>query len=79
MEEIKTKIDTHATGKNIQRFRIKKGISILDAKEALGATSSQYIENIENGYLLPPIDVLINLAELFGVKLDNIVSYVRFM
>lgn len=54
---------------NIKEFRLEKNLTQSGVAQAIG-TSSKNIWAWENGLANPSIDMLIKLADLFGVSLD---------
>lgn len=77
MEEIMIKINLKLTGQRIKAFREKLGISIVEATKMLGFGSTQILEGFEKGHAFPKVDVLLKLAEMLHVKVDDIISYQR--
>ena len=65
-------IDTVMTGKNIIRLRDLKGFSVKDLQTAFGFATPQAIYKWQNGTALPTVDNLVILAEMFDVKVDDI-------
>lgn len=65
-------IDTAMTGKNIARLRDSKGFSVKDLQAAFGFATPQAIYKWQNGTTLPTVDNLVILAEMFDVKVDDI-------
>lgn len=65
-------IDTVMTGKNIIRLRDSRGFSVKDLQVAFGFTTPQAIYKWQNGTALPTVDNLVILAEMFDVKVDDI-------
>ena len=71
MEEIK---DTNAIiGKNLLKLRKNKKLTQLELAEKFNY-SDKSISKWENGESLPSIEVLCELAEFYGVKLDDLTS-----
>jgi transcriptional regulator with XRE-family HTH domain len=56
---------------NIVFLRKKKGLTQAQLGEILGVTGSQ-ITNYEKSKSFPTVDVVLRLAELFGVSLDSL-------
>lgn len=67
-------IDMEATGRNIKRFRVQKGISINEMQDVFGFNNPQSIYRWQSGLSLPAIDNLVILASLFGVTMDEIIA-----
>ena len=66
-------IDIKATGEKINELRIKTGITVKDIQVFMGFASPYPVYKWINGKNLPALDNLFALAELFGVKMDDIV------
>ena len=65
-------INTVETGRNIRKLRRDRGLSIQDVQNAL-LVNRQTVFKWQRGDMLPTLDNLVILAELFNVKLDDIV------
>lgn len=66
------KIDMMGTGKNIERLRKEKKLSVKELQEIFGFESPQAIYKWQWGDSLPTIDNLLVLAEVFNVSLTSI-------
>ena len=66
-------IDIKATGEKINELRIKTGITVKDIQVFMGFASPYPVYKWINGKNLPALDNLFALAELFGVRMDDIV------
>lgn len=66
------KIDIKATGKNIDRIRREKGLTVKDIQEYMGFAGVQAIYHWINGISLPNMDNMYILSELFEVSIDDI-------
>lgn len=64
---------TDKIGINISRLRIERGITQEQLGRDIGLTASA-ISNIECGRSVPSVDTLCRFSELFGVKVDTILS-----
>lgn len=60
-------------GQKIRRLRTQRGISQVDLASSLGVSKS-VVSSYENGVHLPPYDVLIRIALLFGVSTDYLLG-----
>lgn len=67
-------IDLVATGANIRRLRIERGISVTAIQEHLGLSTPRVIYKWQRGECLPSTDNLISLSNLFGVCVSDIVK-----
>jgi transcriptional regulator with XRE-family HTH domain len=66
------RIDMVETGKNIERLRKEKNLTVKQIQEIFGFESPQAIYKWQWGDSLPTIDNLLVLAYLFGVSLSSI-------
>ncbi len=66
-------IDVEASCKNLKRMCMEKGISANELKEVLGLESVQACYKWFAGKNLPSIDNLFIIAQLLGVKIDDII------
>ena len=60
-------------GANIRKYRKQIGITQEQLGRDIGLTASA-ISNIECGRSVPSVDTLCRFSELFGVKVDTILS-----
>ncbi len=60
-------------GEKIRALRLARGIRQEELGRRIGA-SKQSVSNWENGNILPSIDVLIRLADFFGVSTDYLLG-----
>ncbi|MBR6766650.1 MAG: helix-turn-helix transcriptional regulator [Clostridia bacterium] len=65
-------IDVEATGENIARLRLQRGLSVKDLQAALGFATPQAIYKWQKGQSLPTLDNLVILSEILNVSIDNI-------
>lgn len=65
-------IDMQATGQNIMRLREENGLSVRDLQNIFGFATPQAIYKWQRGVVLPTVDNLIILAEVFQVHIDDI-------
>lgn len=65
-------IDFPATGRNIQRLRKAKGLSVRDMQEWFNFAEPRAIYKWLNGQSLPSVDNLFALSALLGVPIDDI-------
>lgn len=66
-------VDMQATGKNITKLRIERGLSVKDLQEEFGFATPQSIYKWQQGQAMPTIDNLFMLARIFEVSVENIV------
>lgn len=60
-------------GENIRRLRQERGLNQEELGRRVGA-SKQSVSNWENGNIAPSIDLLIRLADFFGVGTDYLLG-----
>ena len=65
-------IDPVATGKNIIRLRLERGLSVRDLQAYFGFEEPQAIYKWQKGKSLPTVDNLYALGALLGVSMDEI-------
>ena len=66
-------IDTAATGQNIDRLRMKAGLSVKEMQNMFGFATPQAIYKWFHGSTLPTVDNLVILASILNVTMDEIV------
>jgi transcriptional regulator with XRE-family HTH domain len=67
-------INTVATGQNINRMRIRAGMTVRDMQEVFGFATPQAIYKWIHGAAMPTIDNMVILAAMFDVTIDEIVA-----
>ena len=65
-------IDPVATGKNILRLRIERGLTVRDLQRWFGFEEPRAIYKWQQGDSLPTVDNLYALGKLFNVSMDQI-------
>ena len=65
-------IDAAATGRNMVALRNAAGLTTMDIADAMGFTSRNAIYRWFSGDSLPALDNIVVLADLFGVRVDDI-------
>ena len=65
-------IDLAATGKNIDRLRRERGLTVRDLQRYFGFEEPQAIYKWQQGKSLPSVDHLFALSQLFGVSMNDI-------
>ena len=63
----------YALNENIKKLRVARGMNQVKLAQALGVTK-QCVSNWENGNVLPSIDMLVKIAEVFGVTTDHLLG-----
>ena len=65
-------IDMAATGRNIRNLRVAAGMTIRDIQDACGVSAAA-VNKCQNGQTVPTIDNMVILAEIWNVRIDDIV------
>lgn len=65
-------IDLKATGRNIRRLRIERGLSVSTMQTFFGFVEPRAIYKWQNGETLPTVDNLFALGKLLKVPMDQI-------
>ncbi len=60
-------------GEKIRTLRKNRGMTLKELALALGFTSHSYASEIETGKKKPNIEMIIQIADLFGVSVDQLV------
>lgn len=66
-------IDTKATGQNMKTMMKNKKMTITDIQVIFGFNTPQAIFKWFRGDAMPTIDNMIIFADIFGVKIDDII------
>ena len=74
MFESKTIIDMERTGQAIQRCAKKYGYTVKDIQHYLGLSCPQPIYRWYKGKILPSVDNLLKLSELFHVHMEDLLA-----
>lgn len=67
-------INTAATGQNINRLRIRAGLSVRDLQNVFGFATPQAIYKWIHGTSMPTIDNMVILASVLGVTINEIIA-----
>lgn len=65
-------IDLTATGNNIKRLRVERGLTVRDLQDYFGFEEPRAIYKWQNGQCLPTVDNLYALGHLLRVPVDEI-------
>lgn len=65
-------IDLVATGNNIRRLRVERGLSVRDLQRFCGFEEPRAVYKWQEGSTLPSVDNLYALGILFGVPMESI-------
>lgn len=72
MNESKTTIDMKKTGMQLQRLVKQNGYSVKDIQRYLSLSCPQPVYRWFKGYILPSVDNLLRLSELFHVHMEEL-------
>lgn len=68
----KTSIDMVQTGKRLKRLAQRKGYSVKDIQQYLGLSCPQPVYRWYKGVILPSVDNLLRLSELYQVHMEEL-------
>ena len=72
MIESKTVIDMEKTGNNLRKYANEYGYSVKDIQQYLGLSCPQSVYRWFKGAILPSVDNLLRLSELFHVHMEEL-------
>ncbi|MCR5824605.1 MAG: helix-turn-helix domain-containing protein [Lachnospiraceae bacterium] len=72
MNEITTSIDMRRTGLRLQKFAKQNGYSVKDIQKYLCLSCPQPVYRWYKGSMLPSVDNLLRLSELFRVHMEEL-------
>ena len=72
MIESKTTIDIQMTGRKLRQYASKCGYSVKDIQNYLRLSCPQPVYRWFNGVILPSVDNLLRLSELFCVHMEDL-------
>lgn len=72
VNESKTSIDMKRTGRNLQRIARKNGYSVKDIQKYLCLSCPQPVYRWYKGSILPSVDNLLRLSELFHIHMEDL-------
>lgn len=61
-------------GERIRFYRTKAGMSQSDLAAALFISSNHYISRLENGKVVPSLELIITMAEVFHIRTDDLLT-----
>ncbi len=74
MNESKTLIDMKRTGRKLQRLARQNGYSVKDIQNYLCLSCPQPVYRWYKGSILPSVDNLLRLSELFHVHMEELLA-----
>lgn len=66
-------VNMNKTGAKIKAYMEEFGYSVMDLQKILGLAGTQAIYHWFYGMCVPKLDNLVILANIFGVKVDDII------
>lgn len=72
MQLSNTRLDMKLTGKKLKFMAKRNGYSVKDIQEYLGLACPQPIYRWYKGIILPSVDNLLRLSELFSVHMEEL-------
>ena len=79
MELSGTWIDIQRTGEKLKKFSVHYGYSVKDIQEYLGLSCPQSIYRWYKGIILPSVDHLLRLSELYHLHMEELLVYTRII
>lgn len=70
--EIKSIIDMKMTGQRIKQIAEMKGYNVKELQKYLGLSCPQPVYRWYKGLILPSVDNLLKMSELFGVHMEEL-------
>ena len=74
MKKTQTVIDMKATGKRLQDEARRRGYSVRQIQEYMGLSCPQPVYRWYKGAMLPSVDHLLLLSELYGVHMEDLLE-----
>ena len=68
----KTSIDMIETGKRLRKLAQRNGYSVKDIQQYLGLSCPQPVYRCYKGVILPSVDNLLRLSELYQVHMEEL-------
>ena len=75
----KTSIDMIETGKRLKKLAQKSGYSVKDIQKYLGLSCPQPVYRWYKGVILPSVDNLLRLSELYHVHMDELLVKTEYI
>ena len=72
MKSSKTSIDMIETGKRLKKLAQRSGYSVKDIQQYLGLSCPQQVYRWYKGIILPSVDNLLRLSELYQVHMEEL-------
>ena len=75
----KTSIDMIETGKHLKKLAQRKGYSVKEIQQYLGLSCPQPVYRWYKGIILPSVDNLLRLSELYQVHMEELLVKTRYI
>lgn len=75
----KTAIDMIETGKRLKKLAQKSGYSVKDIQQYLGLSCPQPMYRWYKGVILPSVDNLLRLSELYQVHMEELLVRIGYI
>lgn len=59
-------------GEKLRTLRKRRGLTMRELADALDFRSHGFIADMESGRRQPPVDLIVKIADFFGVSLDQL-------
>jgi transcriptional regulator with XRE-family HTH domain len=59
-------------GEKVHTLRQQQGLSLRKVASALGLATHSHLDRIESGQAMPSADLILKIAEFFGVSIDQL-------
>lgn len=79
MELSGTWIDIQRTGERLKKLSVRHGYSVKDIQEYLGLSCPQSIYRWYKGIILPSVDHLLRLSELYHLHMEDLLVYTKIL
>ena len=79
MTSSKTSIDMIETGKRLKKLAQRKGYSVKEIQQYLGLSCPQPVYRWYKGIILPSVDNLLRLSELYQVHMEELLVRTRYI
>lgn len=75
----KTSIDMIETGKRLKKLAQRNGYSVKEIQQYLGLSCPQPVYRWYKGIILPSVDNLLRLSELYQVHMEELLVKTRYI
>ena len=71
---VSSSVSLHHFGANLRCLRIKHNLTQQDIAHQIGTSQRSYISNLEAGRKWPSPELIVRIADVFGVLIDELIS-----